>query len=105
MGVLPCKKLWRCKTGLGRTGRNERYRAGDCVFQRVHIKTLIYIVLFGFVAFVMPNTNEIIGTVEYDGRFSWNRKIVYSALFCIVALIATLFMVNADVTEFLYFNF
>ena len=66
---------------------------------------LYYLLGFGFVAFVLPNTLQVSGFLEYRGRFAYRRGWL-SAMFVACALFFALVSATTNApSAFLYFNF
>jgi len=67
--------------------------------------TVLYILVFGAISFLLPNTMQMIGFVEYGGRWKFRSNLFIAIGTGILASIAVWLMVLTEGTEFLYFNF
>jgi alginate O-acetyltransferase complex protein AlgI len=70
------------------------------------IETLGYLIVFGVIAFFLPNTMQLIGFAEYTGRFALKLNRRYAFFAAILFFFSVLsFLGGASQSEFLYFNF
>jgi alginate O-acetyltransferase complex protein AlgI len=71
-----------------------------------NIQTLEYIIMFSFVCFMLPNSVQISGRINYQGTFSLADNKIYKAVLAGIILgISILTITASDGSEFLYFNF
>ena len=69
-------------------------------------ETLGYLVVFGGIAFLLPNSMQLIGFTEYNGRFAFQPNRVYGFVAALLFFFSILtFLGGAGQSEFLYFNF
>jgi alginate O-acetyltransferase complex protein AlgI len=67
---------------------------------------LLFIVVFPFIALVMPNTMQLIRFESYQGRLAFKPTIVSAFLLAFVLFISFMtYLGNVSQSEFLYFNF
>lgn len=72
----------------------------------IPIEALEYIVVFAMVAFLLPNSVQMVQLLPYKGRFVFSMNFRY-ALFLVGIFVASILTFVGDVapSEFLYFNF
>lgn len=69
-------------------------------------ETLGYIIVFGIIAFIFPNTMQLIGFTDYRGRFAFKFNGLYAFVAAILFFFSAMsFLGGAGQSEFLYFNF
>jgi alginate O-acetyltransferase complex protein AlgI len=69
-------------------------------------ETLGYILVFGATAFIFPNTMQLIGFTDYNGRFALKLNRVFGFVAAILFFLSVIsFLGGAGQSEFLYFNF
>jgi len=67
---------------------------------------LIYLVVFGLIAFLAPNTVQMVRFIPYQGSIIFRMNFLYVAALAVCTFIALLTFVGDTVpSEFLYFNF
>ena len=73
--------------------------------QPVPTEAIGYIVLFGLVAFLMPNSVQMAGFVPFKGRWRFEVSPRFALLTSAAAAIGLTYMLMTEASEFLYFNF
>lgn len=70
------------------------------------IDTIEYLIIFGLIAFLLPNTMQMIQFVKYDGKFAFTPTLKYALLFAFL-IYRSLMTFLGDITpsEFVYYNF
>lgn len=70
------------------------------------IYTIEFLILFGLIAFLLPNTMQMIQYVKYDGKFVFKPTLKHALLFAFLTYKSLMmFMGDNTPSEFLYYQF
>lgn len=69
------------------------------------LETTAYIVIFGLVSFLLPNSVEVVQFVPYGGRTVFRPRVIYAIFVGFVLFYFLLSGIQNAPSEFLYFNF
>jgi D-alanyl-lipoteichoic acid acyltransferase DltB (MBOAT superfamily) len=66
---------------------------------------VFYLLLFGFVAFKMPNALQVSGYIPYSGRFAFRRGAIAAVFIALSLFYALVAPITSVPSPFIYFNF
>ena len=78
---------------------------GSMVGYAAQIDAFAYIIAFGFAAFLLPNTMQMIRFVPYRGALAFKPRFIYAVFVGVILFYSLVSNIQNAPSQFLYFNF